>query len=384
MTKIKVLTIFGTRPEAIKMMPVVKELERFPDLFESVICVTAQQRGMLDQMLNLFGIIPHFDLDIMKSNQDLFDITCNVLLGLKAVLGEVRPDIILLHGDTSTTLAAALAAYYCKIKVGHIEAGLRTKNKYAPYPEEINRKLTASLADLHFAPTETARQNLLCEGISAENIFVTGNTVIDSLHSAIEMIKSNNELIAELDKKYSFLDIEKKLILVTGHRRENLGEGLENVCLALSDIALQASDIQIMYSVHPNPQVQEPVLRLLKNKPNIFIVEPADYLSFVYLMNRAYFVITDSGGIQEEAPSIRKPVLVLRNETERLEAVLAGTVKLVGTDRQKILSEALKLVSDQDAYHAMATIANPYGNGNAAIKVVRILSQLNRNWIKYQ
>jgi len=370
MTKIKVLTIFGTRPEAIKMMPVVKELERFPDSFESVICVTAQQRGMLDQMLNLFGIVPHFDLDIMKSNQDLFDITCNALLGLKAVLGEVKPDIILLHGDTSTTLAAALAAYYCKIKVGHIEAGLRTHNIYSPYPEEMNRKLTAGLADLHFSPTETARQNLLREGVPYDNIFVTGNTVIDSLHIAIEMIKSNNEIITKLDKKYSFLDIEKKLILVTGHRRENLGEGLENVCLALRDIAQQVPGIQILYPVHLNPKVQEPATRLLHGEKNIFLIEPVDYVSFVYLMNRAFLIITDSGGIQEEAPALGKPVLVMRNDTERPEAVQAGTVKLVGTDRQTIVHEAMRLIDDHCAYRAMATARNPYGDGTAAHRIV--------------
>lgn len=378
--QLKVLSIFGTRPEAIKMASVIKELEKHSNIFKSIVCVTAQHRQMLDQVLNLFNIRPDYDLDIMKPGQDLFDITCNVMLGLKSVLEKERPDVVLVHGDTTTTMAAAIASYYFKIKIGHVEAGLRTHNKYAPFPEEVNRKIAACLADLQFVPTETSKKNLLREGVPEENIFITGNTVIDALLTVSEMIDSNYELKCQLDSKFSFLDFHRRLILVTGHRRENFGEGFENICLALSEIAKENPNIDIVYPVHLNPNVQEPVKRILGSKDfkNIYLIEPVDYLPFIYLMKRAYIIITDSGGVQEEAPSLGKPVLVMRETTERPEAVIAGTVRLVGTDKDKIVHEASILLDDHDAYMAMRRAHNPYGDGKASERIIEILS--NGKW----
>jgi len=372
---LKVLSVFGTRPEAIKMAPVIKELERHPSSFTSVVCVTAQHRQMLDQVLSLFDIIPDYDLDIMKPGQDLFDLTCNVLQGLKPVLEHERPDIVLVHGDTTTTLATALASYYHRIPVGHVEAGLRTHNKYSPFPEEINRKVTGALTDLHFAPTGTARHNLLHEGVVENAIHVTGNTVVDALLAVTDKINTDLNIRTQLDESFSFLNQSKRLILVTGHRRENFGEGFENICHALADIAEQRPEIEIVYPVHLNPKVQEPVNRILggvKHK-NIHLIEPLDYLPFVYLMNRAYFIITDSGGIQEEAPSLGKPVLVMRDTTERPEAIEAGTVKLVGTNREKIVQNAINLLDNSSQYHAMSIAHNPYGDGDAAARIISIL-----------
>lgn len=375
---LKVFSVFGTRPEAIKMSPVIKELERFPETVSSKVCVTAQHRQMLDQVLNLFDIVPDYDLDIMTPGQDLYDITCNVLQGLKPILTAEMPDILLVHGDTTTTMASSLAAYYCRIPVGHVEAGLRTFNKFSPFPEEINRKVSCALADYHFSPTATARDNLLREGVANESIFLTGNTVVDALLSVVCRIEAMPELKDKFNKIYSFLDPSKKLILVTGHRRENFGEGFESVCTALADIARARNDIEILYPVHLNPNVQEPVLRILGNQQhqNIHLINPVDYLPFVYLMNRAYLILTDSGGVQEEAPSLGKPVLVMRNATERPEAVMAGTVRLVGTDHVKIVSEILELIDNADVYKAMSMAHNPYGDGKAAERIVNIIKNL--------
>jgi UDP-N-acetylglucosamine 2-epimerase (non-hydrolysing) len=382
----KILSIFGTRPEAIKMAPVIKALEKYPELFISRVCVSAQHRQMLDQVLNLFGIVPDFDLDVMKPGQDLFDITCNVLNGLKNVLEKEQPDIVLVHGDTTTTMAASLAAFYLRIPVGHVEAGLRTGNKYAPFPEEINRHVTGVIADIHFAPTQWAQDNLLREGIRQENIFVTGNTVIDALLAVVEKIKlpEHEEAIcrylAERLPASLLHDTDKnsRVIMVTGHRRENFGNGFENICLALADIAEAYPDVNIIYPVHLNPNVQEPVQRLLGEKHrNIHLIAPIDYLPFIWLMNRAYIIITDSGGVQEEAPSLGKPVLVMRETTERPEAVTAGTVKLVGTDRASIVRETTLLLENQNIYQAMSRTGNPYGDGSAADKIVSVLRASN-------
>ncbi len=377
---IKVLTIFGTRPEAIKMAPVINELEKAPDKFTSVVCVTAQHRQMLDQVLELFVIKPDYDLDIMRPGQDLFDVTSNVLIGLKPVFAKERPDVVLVHGDTTTTLAASLAAYYSRIQVAHIEAGLRTGNKYSPFPEEINRKVTGVLAHLHFAPTDAARQNLLAEGVSNDSIFVTGNTVIDALLNVTSRLKDDAELQIRLNKQFSFLDLEKKLILVTGHRRENFGQGFEDICSALAEVALRCQDVEILYPVHLNPNVQEPVKRILGDNSlkNIHLIEPVDYLPFIYLMNRSTLIITDSGGVQEEAPSLGKPVLVMRSTTERPEAVEAGTVKLVGTDKSRIITETLTLLKNPEAYEAMSMAHNPYGDGVAAKRIVARLKDITQ------
>lgn len=373
---VKILSVFGTRPEAIKMAPVIKELERHPDKFKSVVCVTAQHRQMLDQVLDLFGIRPDHDLDIMKPGQSLFDVTCNVLMGLKPVLEMERPDIVLVHGDTTTTMAASLAAFYCRVRVGHVEAGLRTGNKYAPYPEEINRKVAGALTDLHFAPTAASRANLLKEGVEPAAIHVTGNTVIDALLDVAERVRGDEELRCRFDREFSFLDTAKRLILVTGHRRENFGEGFEHICHALADIVRSRPDLEILYPVHLNPNVQEPVRRILggRDTERIHLIEPVDYLPFVYLMNRSYLIITDSGGVQEEAPSLGKPVLVMRETTERPEAVEAGTVKLVGVDREKIVGETLRLLDDLNAYRSMGMAHNPYGDGKAAKRIAAVLS----------
>lgn len=376
---IKVLSVFGTRPEAIKMAPLIKELEKYPELFENRVCVTAQHREMLDQVLNLFAITPDHDLDIMKPGQDLFGITSTMLLGLKGVLEKEKPDIVLVHGDTTTTMAATIASFYSRTKVGHVEAGLRTHNKNAPFPEEVNRRVTGAIADLHFAPTAAARENLLREGIPDTAVTVTGNTVVDALLSITEMIRSDVPLQQQLNTDFSFLDQSKKLILVTGHRRENFGKGFEEICNALAEIAQINPDVEILYPVHLNPNVQEPVKRILGDGrlSNIHLTEPVDYLPFVYLMNRSHLIITDSGGVQEEAPSLGKPVLVMRETTERPEALKAGTVKLVGTDREKIVAEATLLLKDQAAYDRMSKAHNPYGDGRASERIAMALRSLN-------
>ena len=364
----KILTVFGTRPEAIKMAPVVKALSQTPGV-DSQVCVTAQHRQMLDQVLELFEIKPDYDLDLMRPGQDLTDITSNVLLGMRATLQACQPDLVLVHGDTTTTCAAAMAAYYQRIAVGHVEAGLRTGDIYAPWPEEMNRRLTGSLTQLHFAPTPTARENLLRENVPQSQIHVTGNTVIDALLQVVQRIENDKSLRQELDEKFTFLDTSRRLILVTGHRRENFGQGFEQICHALARLA-QRPDVQIVYPVHLNPNVQEPVKRLLGGAGNIHLIPPQDYLPFVALMHRAELIITDSGGVQEEAPSLGKPVLVMRDTTERPEAVEAGTVRLVGTDSECIISEATRLLDDAAAYASMARAHNPYGDGKAAGRIV--------------
>ncbi|SFJ63415.1 UDP-N-Acetylglucosamine 2-epimerase [Desulfomicrobium apsheronum] len=372
---LKVLTVFGTRPEAIKMAPVVKALAQDPT-FDARVCVTAQHRQMLDQVLELFNIQPDFDLNLMKPGQDLSDITCNVLTGMRKVYQEWRPDMILVHGDTTTTLAASLSAYYAKVRVGHVEAGLRTFNKYAPWPEEMNRRITGSLGDLHFAPTPSARLNLLQENVPESAIHVTGNTVIDALLEVVRQLRDDAGLRSVMEARFDFIDPDKRLILVTGHRRENFGLGFDNICHALADIAARG-DVQVVYPVHLNPNVQEPVRRILVDVPDVILLEPLDYLPFVYLMDRSSLIVTDSGGVQEEAPSLGKPVLVMRDTTERPEAVDACTVKLVGTDRDKIVYEANRLLDDPAAYETMSRAHNPYGDGLAAGRIrERLLNDL--------
>jgi len=350
------------------MAPVVKALATHPDL-EARVCVTAQHREMLDQVLELFAITPDYDLNVMKPNQDLAHITQAVLVGMTDVLQDFNPDRVLIHGDTTTAFTAALAAFYLRIPVGHVEAGLRTGDRYAPFPEEINRKLADGICDLHFAPTERAAENLRAENTSESGIIVTGNTVIDALLDVVDRLQNDQSLRARLEGQFSFLDREKRLILVTGHRRENFGDGFENICQALLTIA-NRGDVEIVYPVHLNPNVREPVNRVLGNNPNIHLIEPEDYLPFVYLMDRSYMLITDSGGIQEEAPSIGKPVLVMRDVTERPEAVAAGTVRLVGTETRKIADETTRLLDDPDHYETMKSAHNPYGDGNASARIV--------------
>lgn len=367
----KVMLVFGTRPEAIKMAPLVKGLQACTDL-QTVVCVTAQHREMLDQVLRLFDIVPEHDLNIMKPGQDLFDITGNILLGLKGVFQQEQPDLVLVHGDTTTTLATSLAAYYSRIAVGHVEAGLRTGNKHAPFPEEMNRKLTGALADIHFAPTPASQANLLREGVAADTIHVTGNTVIDALLAVVDKLRNDQALQAEFAQRFGFLDRSKRLVLVTGHRRENFGEGFQNICNALADIAAEHADVQVLYPVHLNPNVRQPVNDILaaRGLANVYLIDPVDYLPFVYLMDRAHIIVTDSGGIQEEAPSLGKPVLVMRDTTERPEAVEAGTVQLVGTSREKIVAETHRLLTDEQAYAAMSRAHNPYGDGQAVQRIV--------------
>jgi UDP-N-acetylglucosamine 2-epimerase (non-hydrolysing) len=368
---LKVLTVFGTRPEAIKMAPVVRALSKTEGI-EAKVCVTAQHRQMLDQVLDLFKIKPDFDLDLMKPGQDLTDITSNVLLGMRSVFKKWHPDWVLVHGDTTTTLATSLAAYYEKISVGHVEAGLRTGNIYSPWPEEMNRRITGTVSAVHFSPTETAKANLLREGVEEGSIFVTGNTVIDALLDIAQRVRTDFSLLSELEHRFDFLDKAKKLLLVTGHRRENFGDGFINICAALAEIS-KRDDVQIVYPVHLNPNVQEPVNRLLGSMPNIRLIEPQDYLPFVYLMDRAYLILTDSGGVQEEAPSLGKPVLVMRDTTERPEAVEAGTVKLVGTNKQSIITESKRLLDDSIEYQRMSHAHNPYGDGIAATRITNFL-----------
>lgn len=368
----KTLCVFGTRPEAIKMAPLALALAA-DERFDAKVCVTGQHREMLDQVLDLFAIQPDFDLNIMKPGQDLTDVSTAILQGMKGVFGEFKPDVVLVHGDTATTFAASLAAYYHQIPVAHVEAGLRTGNLYSPWPEEANRKLTGALAKLHFAPTSNSEQNLLNEGVPRNNIVVTGNTVIDALIDVVRRLDQEQELYAKAAAPSAFLSPNRKLILVTGHRRESFGGGFERICQALMEVAQQHPDVDIVYPVHLNPNVREPVNRLLTGIDNIHLIEPLDYLPFVHLMSRAYIILTDSGGIQEEAPSLGKPVLVMRDTTERPEAVAAGTVKLVGTDVANIVRELNRLLLDQDAYRAMSFAHNPYGDGQACQRILDAL-----------
>ena len=365
--KLKVMFVFGTRPEAIKMAPVVKEACKYEEI-EPIVTVTAQHREMLDQVLKLFNIEPDFDLDIMSEGQTLFDITTRALSGLSDVFSKVTPDLVLVHGDTTTTFAGALAAYYHQIPVGHIEAGLRTGNKYSPYPEEMNRKLTGSLADLHFAPTNTSRKNLLAENVKSENIFVTGNTVIDALYHTVkdDFVFEDNFL-----KRVDFKN--NRVILVTTHRRENLGEPMRHVYKALKDLTKKFEDVHVVFPVHKNPKVRVVVNEELGGVPKVHLIDPLDYEPFANLINRAHLVLTDSGGIQEEAPALGKPVLVLRDTTERPEAVVAGTVKLIGTDRDRVYDETALLLSDESEYNRMAKAANPYGDGKASERIMRAI-----------
>lgn len=359
------------------MAPLVKAFQEHTDSFETKVCVTAQHREMLDQVLELFEITPEYDLDIMKPGQDLYDVTSNVLLGMKSVLTDFKPDVVFVHGDTSTTFAASLAAFYQQISVAHIEAGLRTGDIYSPWPEEANRQLTTQITAYHFAPTATSKTNLLKENVNERSIEVTGNTVIDALFLALEKIKSNKQLETDIIDHLATLDYElkqdKKIILVTGHRRENHGQGFINICSALKEIALSNPDIDIVYPVHLNPNVQKPVKELLTNVENIYLIDPLQYVQFIYMMDKSYFIITDSGGVQEEAPSLGKPVLVMRDTTERPEALDAGTVKLVGTDTELIIKEAQELLDNKESYGRMSKASNPYGDGHACQKVINFL-----------
>ncbi len=374
---VRVLSVFGTRPEAIKMAPVVLRLASHPG-FEARVCVTAQHRSMLDSVLEDFAIRPDYDLDVMREWQTLCGIAARVLDGLQGVLDRFRPARVLVHGDTTTTLAASLAAFYNRIPVGHVEAGLRTGDLEAPWPEEANRRVTAVVTDLHFAPTERAKRALLAEGVAPERILVTGNSVIDALLLARAKLAASPALLRELQERFAFLRADRRLVLVTGHRRESFGAGFESICRALAELARRHPDIEILYPVHLNPNVREPVFRILGGLPAVHLIEPVEYLPFVYLMDRAHLVITDSGGIQEEAPSLGKPVLVMREVTERPEAVEAGTVRLVGTDFARIVEETSRLLTDEVAWRRMATAVNPYGDGHAAGRIVRALERAHR------
>lgn len=372
----RILLVFGTRPEAIKMAPLVKALQKEPEHFETKVCVTAQHRQMLDQVLEVFGIVPEYDLNIMAPNQDLFDITSRVLLGLREVFNDFRPDIVLVHGDTTTSMAASLAAFYRQIPIGHVEAGLRTYNMLSPWPEEMNRQVTDRMCSYYFAPTEKSRRNLLQENIADEKIFVTGNTVIDALLMAVNIIEENqyikNSIIGELQAK-GYTVGQRPYILVTGHRRENFGGGFLHICQAIRQIAAEHPEVDIVYPVHLNPNVQKPVYELLSGTPNIYLISPLDYLPFVYAMQHSTLLLTDSGGVQEEAPSLGKPVLVMRNTTERPEAVEAGTVRLVGTDADAIVENVSQLLHDQEVYRKMSESYNPYGDGHACERIVAAL-----------
>jgi UDP-N-acetylglucosamine 2-epimerase (non-hydrolysing) len=368
----KILTVFGTRPEAIKMAPLALALSA-DDRFEAKVCVTGQHREMLDQVLSLFKISPDFDLNIMKPGQDLTDVTTAILHGMKGIFSDFKPDMVLVHGDTATTFATSLAAYYQQIPVGHVEAGLRTGNLYSPWPEEGNRKLTGALAKVHFAPTSNSKSNLLREGVDECDIVVTGNTVIDALLEVVKRLGDDQALLAEASKPTDFISPNRKIILVTGHRRENFGDGFERICKALIEVAQQHPEVDIIYPVHLNPNVREPINRLLSDVENIKLIEPLDYLPFVHLMSRAHIILTDSGGIQEEAPSLGKPVLVMRDTTERPEAVAAGTVKLVGTEIKNIVSELNLLLNNPEAYRQMSIAHNPYGNGSACQQIIEAL-----------
>lgn len=370
----KVLVVFGTRPEAIKMAPLLLAL-RGDHRFEPLLCVTGQHREMLDQVLSLFSLVPDFDLNIMKPGQDLTDVTSGILQGMKGVLAEAKPDIVLVHGDTATTFATTLAAYYQQIPVGHVEAGLRTGNLYSPWPEEANRKLTGALAKLHFAPTQKSAQNLYAEGIEPQAVNVTGNTVVDALFRIVEKFDREPKLADSLAGQFPFLDQDRRIILVTGHRRESFGGGFERICEALNRTAKAFPNVDVVYPVHLNPNVREPVNRLLSGLSNVHLIEPLDYLPFVYLMSRSYLILTDSGGIQEEAPSLGKPVLVMRDTTERPEAVSAGTVELVGTDVDRICNRLGGLLTDDSVYQRMSLAHNPYGDGRACKRILEALYQ---------
>ena len=387
-SKKKVLLVFGTRPEAIKMSPLIKEFRKFPDEFEVKVCVTAQHREMLDQVLQLFEIIPDYDLNIMKSGQDLYDVTSRVLLGMRDVLKDICPDLVLVHGDTSTSTSAALAAFYQQIPVGHIEAGLRTHNIYSPWPEEINRQITSRIAKYHFAPTQLSRQNLLLENIPQENIYVSGNTVIDALYWVIQKINDTSDIESDILKYFETEGINKdscnrwisgtrKLILITGHRRENFGQGFIDICEAIRELSVLFPESDFVYPMHLNPNVRGAISKvfgdLSKDLKNIYFIEPLDYLPFVYLMNLSYLVLTDSGGIQEEAPGLGKPVLVMRQTTERPEALEAGTVRLVGTDKKRIIDEVSLLIQNNEHYNMMSKANNPYGDGMACSRIVEAL-----------
>ena len=378
----KVMLVFGTRPEAIKMAPLVKEFQKNSEQFETIVCVTGQHREMLDQVLHLFEIKPDYDLNIMKQGQDLYDVTARVLVGMRDVLKEAKPDVVLVHGDTTTSTAAALAAFYQQIPVGHVEAGLRTHNIYSPWPEEMNRLLTGRIATYHFSPTQLSRQNLLNENIADSSITVTGNSVIDALYCVVEKIKTNEYLENELKESLftsgydvSRLKGDKKLVLITGHRRENFGVGFINMCTAIKDLTQKYPDVDFVYPMHLNPNVRKPIHEVfgenLSSLDNMFFIEPLEYLSFVYLMEKSTIVLTDSGGIQEEAPGLGKPVLVMRDTTERPEALEAGTVKLVGTDYDKIMSEVSALLDNPEYYDTMSKAVNPYGDGLACGRIVR-------------
>ena len=368
---IKNLIIFGTRPEAIKMAPLVRAFQKNKDQFDTRVCVTAQHREMLDQVLDFFEIIPDYDLDLMKPNQNLYSLTSDIILGLKPILEEFQPDFVYVHGDTTTTMASSIAAFYSGAKICHVEAGLRTHNKLWPFPEEINRQVTGRIADYHFAPTEQAKHNLLKENVPESSILVTGNTVIDALlESASRVVSLDNP---EIEKLKAIIDPTKKIILVTGHRRENHGQGFINICQALKEIATTNKDVQIIYPVHLNPNVKEPVYNILGDTHSINLIDPLAYPAFVWLMNQSYLIITDSGGVQEEAPSLGKPVLVMRDTTERPEAVEAGTVILVGNDKEKIISECTILLTNKEKYLKMSALHNPYGDGNAVEKILNFL-----------
>ena len=380
----KIMLVFGTRPEAIKMAPLVKEFEKYPNDFQTIVCVTGQHREMLDQVLNLFEIKPHYDLNIMKQGQDLYDVTARVLVGLRDVLKEAQPDVVLVHGDTTTSTAAALAAFYQQIPVGHVEAGLRTHNIYSPWPEEMNRLITGRIATYHFSPTQLSRQNLLNENVSDESIVVTGNSVIDALYWVVDKIKNDEALNHELKEilrnvgyDVNRLNNGRKLVLITGHRRENFGDGFINMCTAIKNLTKKYPDVDFVYPMHLNPNVRKPIHEVfgedLSNLGNMFFIEPLEYLSFVYLMEKSTIVLTDSGGIQEEAPGLGKPVLVMRDTTERPEALEAGTVKLVGTNYDKIVTEVSTLLEDESYYKKMSQAVNPYGDGLACSRIVDAL-----------
>lgn len=382
----KVLLVFGTRPEAIKMAPLVKKLQG-DSMFQTIVCVTAQHREMLDQVLEIFDIKPDFDLNIMKQGQDLYDITSRVLLGLRDVLNETNPDIVLVHGDTTTSMAAALAAFYKQIPVAHIEAGLRTNDIYSPWPEEMNRRMTGRIATYHLAPTELGRQNLLKENVENQNIIITGNTVIDALFWIVNKIKDNTELADALQKNIKNVgyDVdritnERKLVLITGHRRENFGGGFKNICNAIRALSIKYPDVDFVYPMHLNPNVRKPISEIFgqgtEKLSNTFFIEPLDYLNFVFLMEKANIILTDSGGIQEEAPSLGKPVLVMRDNTERPEALEAGTVKLVGTDYDRIVEEVSQLIENEDSYNKMSRAVNPYGDGLACERIIDFLKEV--------
>ena len=373
-----ILLVFGTRPEAIKMAPLVKKLQENPEEFQTVVCVTGQHREMLDQVLHLFDITPDYDLNIMKPNQDLYDITSRILLGMRDVLKEVQPDIVLVHGDTTTSMAAALAAFYQQIPVGHVEAGLRTGNIYSPWPEEMNRLMTGRISTVHFSPTPLAKQNLLQEHVDEAKIVVTGNTVIDALQMVVERLKNDEQLSGEVKDKVlnmgydvNRLGEDRRLVLITGHRRENFGEGFLNICHAIKNLSEKYPNVDFVYPMHLNPNVRKPVLEILgEGAENVFLIEPLDYLPFVYMMQHSTLILTDSGGVQEEAPGLGKPVLVMRDTTERPEAVEAGTVLLVGTDQQKIEQGVSMLLDDADCYRRMSEAVNPYGDGLACERIV--------------